>query len=76
MKPSSLFFNCRIKEIINCILTYILFTKQLTSKQLISITAIMVAERIFDALNDPIMGNITYQEICEQLEQKKENVPG
>ena len=42
----------------NCILTYILFTKQLTSKQLISITAIMVAARIFDALNDPIMGNI------------------
>ncbi len=42
----------------NCILTYILFTKQLTSGQLIAITAIMVAARIFDALNDPIMGNI------------------
>ena len=42
----------------NCILTYILFTKQLTSEQLIAITAIMVAARIFDALNDPIMGNI------------------
>ena len=42
----------------NCILTYILFTKQLTSEQLIAITGIMVAARIFDALNDPIMGNI------------------
>ena len=42
----------------NCILTYILFTKQLTSEQLVAITAIMVAARIFDALNDPIMGNI------------------
>ena len=42
----------------NCILTYILFTKQLTSQQLLAITAIMVAARIFDALNDPIMGNI------------------
>ena len=42
----------------NCILTYILFTKQLTSRQLLAITAIMVAARIFDALNDPIMGNI------------------
>ena len=42
----------------NCILTYILFTKQLTSQQLVAITGIMVAARIFDALNDPIMGNI------------------
>lgn len=42
----------------NCILTYILFTKQLTSAQLIAITAIMIAARVFDALNDPIMGNI------------------
>jgi melibiose permease/lactose/raffinose/galactose permease len=42
----------------NCILTYILFTKQLTHEQLIAITGIMVAARIFDALNDPIMGNI------------------
>ena len=42
----------------NCILTYILFTKQLTAEQLLAITAIMVAARIFDALNDPIMGNI------------------
>ena len=42
----------------NCILTYILFTKQLTSQQLVAITGIMVAARIFDALNDPIMGTI------------------
>ncbi|MCR5456572.1 MAG: MFS transporter [Clostridiales bacterium] len=42
----------------NCILTYILFTKQLTAEQLLAITGIMVAARIFDALNDPIMGNI------------------
>ncbi len=42
----------------NCILTYILFTKQLTSEQLIAITVIMMAARVFDALNDPIMGNI------------------
>ena len=42
----------------NCILTYILFTKQLTNAQLLAITAIMVAARVFDALNDPIMGNI------------------
>ena len=45
----------------NCILTYILFTKQLTKSQLVAITAIMVAARIFDALNDPIMGNIIEQ---------------
>ncbi|MBR0462813.1 MAG: MFS transporter [Clostridia bacterium] len=42
----------------NCILTYILFTKQLTGQQLLAITGIMVAARVFDALNDPIMGNI------------------
>ena len=42
----------------NCILTYILFTKQLTDAQLGAITGIMIAARIFDALNDPIMGNI------------------
>ena len=42
----------------NCILTYIMLTKQLTKEQLLAITAIMVAARIFDALNDPIMGNI------------------
>ena len=42
----------------NCILTYILFTKTLTDAQLLAITIIMIAARVFDALNDPIMGNI------------------
>ncbi|MBQ9909950.1 MAG: MFS transporter [Lachnospiraceae bacterium] len=42
----------------NCILTYIMLTKQLTKEQLLAISAIMIAARIFDALNDPIMGNI------------------
>lgn len=42
----------------NFILTYILFTRSLTAAQLSAITAIMVAARVFDALNDPIMGNI------------------
>ena len=42
----------------NFLLTYILFTKGLSAAQLGAITAIMVAARIFDALNDPIMGNI------------------
>lgn len=42
----------------NFILTFILFTRQLTAAQLTAITAIMVGARIFDALNDPIMGNI------------------
>ena len=42
----------------NFLLTYILFTKGLTAAQLGAITAIMVAARVFDALNDPIMGNI------------------
>lgn len=42
----------------NFLLTYILFTKGLTAPQLGAITAIMVAARVFDALNDPIMGNI------------------
>ncbi len=40
------------------LLTYILFTRSLNAAQLGAITAIMVAARIFDALNDPIMGNI------------------
>ncbi len=43
---------------INFILTYILFTRKLTGAQLSAITAIMVAARVFDALNDPVMGNI------------------
>lgn len=42
----------------NYILIYILFTHQLTPPQLMAITGIMVAARVFDALNDPIMGNI------------------
>ncbi len=40
------------------LLTYILFTRSLTAAQLGAVTAIMVAARVFDALNDPIMGNI------------------
>ena len=42
----------------NFLLTYILFTKGLTPAQLGAVTAIMVAARVFDALNDPVMGNI------------------
>lgn len=42
----------------NFLLTFVLFTRQLTTAQLGTITAIMVAARVFDALNDPIMGNI------------------
>ena len=40
------------------LLTFVLFTHKLTAAQLSAITAIMVAARIFDALNDPVMGNI------------------
>ncbi|MER2150837.1 MAG: MFS transporter, partial [Candidatus Limivicinus sp.] len=40
------------------LLTFVLFTHKLTATQLSAITAIMVAARIFDALNDPVMGNI------------------
>lgn len=42
----------------NFLLTYVLFTRSLTAAQLSAITAIMVAARVFDALNDPVMGNI------------------
>ena len=42
----------------NFILTYILFTRSLTAAQLSAVTVIMVAARVFDALNDPVMGNI------------------
>ena len=38
--------------------TYVLFTRSLTAAQLSAITVIMVAARVFDAFNDPIMGNI------------------
>ena len=40
------------------LLTFVLFTHHLTAAQLTAITVIMVAARVFDALNDPIMGNI------------------
>lgn len=40
------------------LLTYIMFTRNLTKPQLAAITGIMVFARVFDALNDPIMGNI------------------
>ncbi len=42
----------------NYILLFILYTKGLNAAQLTAVTGIMVAARIFDALNDPIMGNI------------------
>lgn len=42
----------------NYILLFVLYTRKLTNAQLGAITAIMVAARVFDALNDPIMGNI------------------
>ncbi len=40
------------------LLTFILFTRNLTTGQLAAVTGIMVFARVFDALNDPIMGNI------------------
>lgn len=42
----------------NYLLTFVLFTHTLTAAQLTAITGIMIAARVFDALNDPIMGNI------------------
>lgn len=42
----------------NFLLTYVLFTRRLDAAQLGAITAIMVAARVFDAFNDPFMGNI------------------
>ena len=42
----------------NFLLTYVLFTRKLDAAQLGAITAIIVASRVFDALNDPLMGNI------------------
>ncbi len=42
----------------NFLLTFILFTQSLDASQLTAITAIMIGARIFDALNDPVMGNI------------------
>ena len=40
------------------IFLYVLYTKELTDGQVVAVTMIMVAARIFDAFNDPIMGNI------------------
>ena len=40
------------------LLAFVLFTRNLSTAQLSAITAIMVGARVFDALNDPIMGNI------------------
>ncbi|MBD5460860.1 MAG: hypothetical protein HDR26_07990 [Lachnospiraceae bacterium] len=40
------------------LLTFVLFTHTLNGAQIAAITAIMVAARVFDALNDPVMGNI------------------
>ncbi len=42
----------------NYILLYVLFTHNLTAAQLMAITGIMIGARVFDALNDPLMGNI------------------
>ena len=42
----------------NYILTFALFTRELSASQLAAITGIMIGARIFDAFNDPIMGNI------------------
>ena len=42
----------------NFLLLFIMYTRNLTNAQLAAVTAIMVAARIFDAFNDPIMGNI------------------
>lgn len=40
------------------LLTFVLFTRTLDAAQLAAITGIMIAARVFDALNDPIMGNL------------------
>jgi len=42
----------------NFLLTFVLFTRNLSNAQISAITLIMVGARVFDALNDPIMGNI------------------
>lgn len=42
----------------NFIMLFILYTRNLTTAQLAAVTGIMVAARVFDALNDPIMGNL------------------
>jgi melibiose permease/lactose/raffinose/galactose permease len=40
------------------LLTFVMLTRHLDPAQLAAITGIMIAARIFDALNDPLMGNI------------------
>lgn len=40
------------------LLTFVLFTHSLDAAQIAAVTGIMVAARVFDALNDPVMGNI------------------
>ena len=40
------------------LLTFVLFTHSLDAAQLTAITGIMIAARAFDALNDPVMGNM------------------
>ena len=51
--------NYRGYSLINSyLLTFVLFTHSLNAAQVAAITGIMIAARVFDALNDPIMGNI------------------
>lgn len=40
------------------LMVYIMYTKNLSEVQLGAITAIMMGARVFDAINDPIMGNL------------------
>lgn len=40
------------------LLTYVLYTRQLTSQQFAAISIIMIICRIWDGINDPIMGGI------------------
>lgn len=42
----------------NQLLNYVYFTKKLTNAQMTAITVLMAAAKIFDAINDLVMGNI------------------
>ncbi|MFA5449215.1 MAG: glycoside-pentoside-hexuronide (GPH):cation symporter [Clostridia bacterium] len=42
----------------NYLLTFILFTKSVTSEQFAAISTILIVCRIWDAINDPVMGGI------------------
>ena len=42
----------------NNILNYVYFTKKLNASQFAVLTVLMAAAKIFDAFNDPVMGNI------------------